>query len=208
MTTLNHPTAPPSTPGTAILDMQSTKGLVNPSLLSRPVMPPPLESVTHVLLHAFLIGNCALCLAVLWSRAPVATFAVFLAWTVCSYLLIFLLAWSGMPRESILVVLLYSLRSPATPLERVGTATPQPSSVGFPFPEGQGPYQHQPAYRTAHDNEYPTSLSHAGHTIDDDIDDEEDEETRQRRIEEEMSRRDVSIVTVPKRKLYLTNPER
>ena len=36
--------------------------------------------------------------------------------------------------------------------------------------------------------------------------DEEDEETRQRRIEEELSRRDVSIVTVPKRRLYLLNP--
>lgn len=40
-----------------------------------------------------------------------------------------------------------------------------------------------------------------------DDDDDEDEESRQRRIEEEMSRRDVSIVTVPRRKLFLTNPE-
>jgi len=41
---------------------------------------------------------------------------------------------------------------------------------------------------------------------DDDPDDDEDEETRQRRIEGEMNRRDVSIVTVPKRKLWIANP--
>ena len=37
-------------------------------------------------------------------------------------------------------------------------------------------------------------------------DDEEDEDTRQQRMEEEMNRRDVSIVTVPKRKLWIANP--
>ena len=37
-------------------------------------------------------------------------------------------------------------------------------------------------------------------------DDDEDDELQQRRIEQEMERRDVSIVTVPKRKLFLTNP--
>jgi hypothetical protein len=35
---------------------------------------------------------------------------------------------------------------------------------------------------------------------------DEDEETRQRRIEDEIARRDVSIVTVPKRKLWVVNP--
>ena len=43
--------------------------------------------------------------------------------------------------------------------------------------------------------------------MEDDEDDDVDEETRQRRIEEEISRRDVNIVTVPKRRLFLMNPE-
>ena len=82
-------------------------------------------------------------------------------------------------------------------------------SVAVPFPqEGRGPYQHhQPPYRATlsagPDHDYPMSTSH-GHDVD--YDDDEDEDTRQRRIEDELSRRDVSIVTVPKRRLYLLNP--
>ena len=51
-------------------------------------------------------------------------------------------------------------------------------------------------------------LSTARHHEDgeDDPYDDEDEETRQHRIEDEMNRRDVSIVTVPKRKLWIANP--
>jgi hypothetical protein len=40
----------------------------------------------------------------------------------------------------------------------------------------------------------------------DDNDDDLDDDTRQRVIEEEMQRRDVSIVTVPRRKLWIANP--
>lgn len=40
----------------------------------------------------------------------------------------------------------------------------------------------------------------------DDDDDDIDEDTRQRQIEEEMGRREVSIVTVPRRRLWITNP--
>lgn len=60
---------------------------------------------------------------------------------------------------------------------------------------------HQPPYRAIPGQ--PTSIEDAG----DDEDDEEDEVTRQRRMEDEMGRRDVSILTtVPKRRLWITNP--
>ena len=190
---------------------------MNNTLPTHPVMPGLLESFTHLLLHAALLALCAVALAALWSRAPRGAFAAFLAWTLVFYILIIALAWRGIPRESILTVVLHRLRSSpghgGSP-GQLGTTTPHaPSSVGLdaiPFPsDGHGGiYQHQPPYRTAHDSEYPTSLSHAGHTtLDDDADDDEDDEMRQRRIEDEMSRRDVSIVTVPRRKLFLTNPE-
>ena len=50
-------------------------------------------------------------------------------------------------------------------------------------------------------------MSYAGlRSETEEIDSDEDEDTRQRRIEDEMARRDVSIVTVPKRKLWVANP--
>lgn len=80
----------------------------------------------------------------------------------------------------------------------------------LPFPtEPRGPYLHQPPYRTAHEDDY-YSTSHGGHRSDateaEEAESEEDDDTRQRRMEGEMGRRDVSIVTVPKRKLWITNP--
>lgn len=71
--------------------------------------------------------------------------------------------------------------------------------------QNAGPYLHQPPYRTAATDEY--SHSHAGpRSLEADDDDDVDEVTRQRMIEEEMDRREVSIVTVPKRRLWVTNP--
>ena len=212
LTQLNQRPQCPPTPGTTALDMQSTRGLVDSAVPVHPTMPSPLESLTHILLHAFLIALSIVALIALWSRAPIATFAVFLAWTVCCYLAILALAWCGVPRESILSVVFFRLRSSPPPPGRLGTSTPHPpSSVGLdaiPFPaEGHGVYQNQPLYRAAHDSEYPTSLSHTGHGIDDDPDDDEDDDTRQRRIEEEMSRRNVSIVTTLKRPLVVVNKD-
>lgn len=163
------------------------------------IMPNALDTLIHVLLHAFLLALCILSIIALWNRASVATFAIFIAWTACFYLIIFVLAWYGIPNESILTLFVSRLRNPRVPEQSV--------AQGVPFPTaGTGPYQHQPSYRVTRDHEYPTSISHGGMTVEDDEDDEDDE-TRQRRIEEEMSRRDVSIVTVPKRRLFLTNPE-
>lgn len=72
----------------------------------------------------------------------------------------------------------------------------------FPSDPRGGPYIHQPLFRRALSSHEDDILSSENH--DDDGDD--DEHARQRRIEQEMDRRDVSIVTVPKRKLWITNP--
>ncbi|KAL4242047.1 hypothetical protein ABKN59_000582 [Abortiporus biennis] len=176
-----------STPGTT--GLESTRGLMGQSTLPPPPqMPPPFQAVIHVLLHAFLLGLCILALSALWLRGPKAAFGVFLGWTVMFYSILFTLSWRGIPRE---------------PLSDIGL-----ESIPFPS-DSRSPYQHhQPPFRAAGDYEgYPTS-SQGGHgTLEVDDDDDVDEETRQLRIEEEMNRRDVSIVTVPKRKLFLTNPE-
>lgn len=188
----------PPTPGT--VEGMSMKDTIPDTTLpgQPPLMPGALDTLIHVLLHAFLLAVCVLSIIALWNRASVAAFAVFIAWTVLFYVLILVLAWHGVPSESVLTVLLARLRSPPPP---------DPAAGGVPFPTaGTGPYQHQPTYRVTHEHEYPTSISHGGMTVEDD-DDDEDDDARQRRIEEEMSRRDVSIVTVPKRRLFLTNPE-
>ncbi|TCD70819.1 hypothetical protein EIP91_001509 [Steccherinum ochraceum] len=193
----------PPTPGTAALDIPSTRGLVAPPPFS-PRMPAPFEAVIHFLLHAFLLGLSVVCLIALWTRAPKGAFAVFLAWVIIFYCIIFYFSSRGVPHESLLAVFITRVSTnptlapptptPSRPLSELGTDT-------VPFPGG--PYAHQPPFRVAQEDEYPTS--HQGHGSTED-DDDEDDDTRQRRIEEEMSRRDVSIVTVPRRKLFLTNP--
>ncbi|KAI0092066.1 hypothetical protein BDY19DRAFT_884931 [Irpex rosettiformis] len=193
----------PSTPGTAVMEIRSTKGLMdNPSSPVHPELPSALEALLHILLQAFLLALCILSLIALWQRAPKATFIIFLIWTVGFYVLVFALAWNGIPRVSLLSVLVNRLRTNPSAQPSRDTTSPD----GGPFSNGQGPYQNQPSYRAANESDYPTSLSHAGHTIDD-YDDDEDDDTRQRRMEDEMSRRDVNIITVPKRKLVPKNPD-
>jgi len=213
---LNHTTHDPPTPGTTAIDMLSTSGLMSGPLAHQlPHMPHPLVGSVHVLFHALLLSLCILSLVELWVRAPTAAFIIFLVGTVAFYVALFVLAFYGIPRVSILSTIVYRLRGgePRSP----AVATPVPSrplsTAGseVPFPESRSPYQHhQPPYRrttSAGPDEYPTSVSHGHGTAEVDDEDEDDEDARQRRIEEEMSRRDVSIVTVPRRKLFLTNPE-
>ena len=127
---------------------------------------------------------------------------------VAFYAALLVLAWNGRPRDSTVTILLGRLRGGSS--ADANGATPVPSrplsasGIDFP-PDPRGPYLHQPLFRAANDDEY-YSTSHAnGHDEADDGSDI-DEDTRQRRIEEEMGRRDVSIVTVPKRKLWVANP--
>lgn len=189
-----HRAQAPSTPGTAVMDMGLTAPLHDPSMLGQPIMPNALDSLIHLLLHAFLLALCILSIIALWQRANVATFAVFLVWTVCFYLFIFALAWNGIPSESILTVIISRLKNTPPPPE-----APPVAQGGVPFPRAgtPGPYQNHPAYRTAHDHEYPASSTHGGMTVEDDDDDD---------AEESMNRREVALVTVPKRRLVLVNP--
>ncbi|KAI9001435.1 hypothetical protein BD414DRAFT_574874 [Trametes punicea] len=210
----------PWTPGTTPMEVTSTNGLMagHQTPCEHPVLPTPFEGFIHVLFHALLLALSVFSLVTFWQRGPKVAFGVFLAWTVVFYVILVSLAWNGYPRESILSVIFSRLRAEPvafSPVPRVGSPSgsrPMSTneSVAVPFPsEGRGPYQHhQPPYRAAlsAEHDYPTSLSHGHGSPDVDDDDEEDEDTRQRRIEEELSRREVSIVTVPKRRLYVLNP--
>jgi hypothetical protein len=174
------------------------------------------EVAFRIIFHALLLGLCGLCLVQLWQRGPVTAFVVFLVWTVGSYIAFAALAWQGRPRTSILTVTFSRLRAKPHPHQTnpplqqdsrpISSATPEPS---IPFTsDSRGPYLHSPPFRAAPgDESYDVMGTGRQHEDgEDDPDDDEDEETRQRRIEDEMNRRDVSIVTVPKRKLWIANP--
>ncbi|KAL0949966.1 hypothetical protein HGRIS_009986 [Hohenbuehelia grisea] len=197
----------PSTPHT-------TDALVTTNLQpqdTRPSIPAPFAAFIHILLHIFILGLSIITLVALWMRAPRALFAVFLIWTMGFYVVLVWLSWHGRPEKSILSVILYRLRAdPHHPSSEPMTPSSQPLAVPaeneqYPFPSdprGAGPYLHQPHYHVA-----MSEYSHAGPRSEETDDDpNEDEDTRQRRIEDEMGRRDVSIVTVPKRKLWIANP--
>ncbi|KAL6309597.1 hypothetical protein BKA93DRAFT_722793 [Sparassis latifolia] len=214
---LNRRVHDPPTPGTTAMEMRSTSGLMSPTAYATalPEMPQPVDCILRVLFHAFLLGLTIISLVALWFHAPKATFIVFLVVTVMFYITLLLLAFHGRPKESILTVVvhrLFTTHLPAGPSAAIPHRLSTDGSEAIPFPtDVRGPYQHHhPPFRTTMSglDEYPTSVSHEHGTAEyEDDDNEEDEDARQRRIEEEMSRRDVSIVTVPKRKLFLTNPE-
>uniref|UniRef100_A0A0W0FJP0 Uncharacterized protein n=1 Tax=Moniliophthora roreri TaxID=221103 RepID=A0A0W0FJP0_MONRR len=208
----------PSTPGT----MDALMGPSDPVESPRQTKFPStiLEVTTRMMLQISLCGLCVISLIALWSRASKAFFAVFLAWTLLYYAILILLAWKGRPTTSILSTVISRLRStPQPPIhERSShTATPTPlaTTSGYPFPasgSSTSPYiHHNPPHHTV-----PSSLgqddvfSYTGprsmETADHEDDEDEDEYTRQQRIESEMERREVSIVTVPKRKLWVANP--
>lgn len=200
-----------STPNTA--DMLSTRALMPAPAFPRTTyeLPPPFELSLRIFFHVLVLALCVLSLVALWYRAPMSLFAVFLLWTVIFYISLFALAWQGRPGKSILTTLAARVRGPLPqPAVSPGTPTSRPLSMTgtdqYPFPtETRGPYLHQPPYRATGHDDVSTSQSPRSVETDDD-DDDIDEDTRQRRIEEEMGRREVSIVTVPKRRLWITNP--
>lgn len=75
---------------------------------------------------------------------------------------------------------------------------------------GNSPYAyHQPSWRRAvSPDDDLTRTSHGRPTVETDVDDDDDEDeaSRQRRMEDELERRDVHIVTVPRKRLWITNP--
>ncbi|KAF8913884.1 hypothetical protein CPB84DRAFT_1669330 [Gymnopilus junonius] len=157
--------------------------------------------VVHILTQVSIMGLCAATLAELWSRAPRYLFAIFLVWSIAYYIVMISLAWVQRPATSILTVLLWRLRGNAT--------SPVPlRSSSEPSAGGQGPYTlHRPPYHAATHVDETSYIHTAPLSVEtDDNDDDLDEDTRQRLIEEEMERREVSIITVPRRKLLIANP--
>ena len=191
----------------------SAQGLSDPpsAKVHPPLVPPKGEIILHVLMHTLIMALCILSLVELWSRAPIAPFVAFLVWTIGFYAFLVMMSWNGRPQRSALTVLLCHIQGNNVQPIAAPIATPSPSrpisTTGtdqFPFPqEPRSPYLHQPLFHTAAED----AMSYAGlRSETEEIESDEDEDTRQRRIEDEMARRDVSIVTVPKRKLWVANP--
>ena len=158
------------------------------------------EVIFRVLLQASLLGLCTITLIALWSHASQVGFAVFLAWTVAFYITMFIFAWHLRPKTSILATICSRLFH-RPPHQSISSPISQPNPQSSP-----GPYVHHPPYHTAIASE-EASVSHGARpSLETDEDEDFDEERRQRTIEDEMGRREVSIVTVPKRKLWITNP--
>jgi hypothetical protein len=161
--------------------------------------PPAPEIAFRVLLQASLLGLCVITLIALWFRASRAAFAAFLAWTTAFYIVMFIFAWHLRPKTSILAIICSRLFH--RPYEQAITSrTPPPNPQPSP-----GPYFHHPPYHAAVASD--ASISHGAHrTSEADDHSDIDEDMRQRTIEDEMGRREVSIVTIPKRKLWIANP--
>ncbi len=189
----------------------SAQGLSDPpsAKVQPPLVPPKGEITLHVLMHVLILSLCIISLVELWNRAPLAPFVAFLVWTLAFYALLVIMSWNGRPQHSALTFVLGHIQRNAQPIA-APIATPNPSrpismagTDQFPFPqEPRSPYLHQPLFHAAED-----ATSYAGlRSETEELESDEDEDTRQRRIEDEMARRDVSIVTVPKRKLWVANP--
>ncbi|KAF8231918.1 hypothetical protein L208DRAFT_1274765 [Tricholoma matsutake] len=157
------------------------------------------EILFRVLLQGSLLGLCVVTLIALWSPSR-AAFAVFLAWTVAFYMAMLTYAWHLRPKTSILAVICSRLfHRPQN--QSTSSPTPPLNSQSLP-----GPYVHHPPYHTTVTSD-EASISHGvRRSLETDEPDDVDEDMRQRAIEDEMGRREVSIITIPKRKLWITNP--
>ncbi|KAF5388241.1 hypothetical protein D9615_000402 [Tricholomella constricta] len=160
------------------------------------------EMILHIIIQAAFLGMSIFTMIALWSRAPKAAFGVFLAWTAAFYIIMFTFAWHLRPERSLLSAIRSRQRLQPPDMSNLTT---RPGSI---TEASISPYvHHQPPYRLATGTD-DVSLSHAGprSTEADDEDDGIDDDTRQRMIEDEIGRRDVSIITTPKRKLWIANP--
>ncbi|KAJ3769522.1 hypothetical protein FB446DRAFT_747720 [Lentinula raphanica] len=171
-----------------------------------PQMPDSKDIVLHILLQSLILGLIIISLVKLWPSSLVG-FIVFLVWTIAFYFAFVVLAWNGKPNTSILAVILARLRAePGTHASQYLASQSPPLSAPdhYAFPQGSGPYYHEPPFQVA----ASTDLSHGGpRSMETDDDDEEDEDSRQQRIESEMDRREVvTVTTVPRRKLWIANP--
>lgn len=154
--------------------------------------------VLHTLVQICILGLSALTLVALWTRAPHYLFIIFLLWIMAYYVAMIALAWNGYPASSLLTAALWGLRSRAHTAHMLDPLNTDPRNT-------QGPYaHHRPPFRASI---HPDDLSYPhGRPLGVEMDDDLDDDTRQRLMEEEMERRDVSIITVPRRKLWVANP--
>ena len=196
----------------ATVDMQSQLALMTTVAdpLSQAEMPHLFDAILGIVSHLALLALCVLSLVALWFLTSRVGFAVFLIWTLAFYIILSLCAWYGRPSKSILTVLISRLHASPSPAPPRPTPSPLPLSIDqYSFPtDARGPYvHHQPPFRVAGTDEISTSHGVLRSPEDDDDEDDADEDVRQQRIEDEMARRDVSIITVPRKKLWITNPE-
>ncbi|KDQ20516.1 hypothetical protein BOTBODRAFT_124153 [Botryobasidium botryosum FD-172 SS1] len=192
-------------PGT---DLASTSTVSSPA----PTSPDTLQGIANLVTHAFIIFACVFCLITLFASGPLVAFIIFLIWTVAFYFSLVLMAWFHIPGVSYLSLFIARLRGethvpmPTEPADLHATS----SSVPTPLTQSYfSPYIHQPPYRrvdgmSRDDSERASRLSrNPRSTVV--SDDDEDDDDRQREMEIEMARRDVSVITVPKRRLVIAN---
>ncbi|KAH8830881.1 hypothetical protein DL96DRAFT_1526225 [Flagelloscypha sp. PMI_526] len=173
--------------------------LQNDTMPSHLMMPSPFVVVFRLFLHAVLLGCCVLILVALWYDSPHYSFAIFLVWIVLFYISMVFTSWRQLARRSVLTVLIARLQGHGPIM------SPNLPPISSPD-KTPSPYLHTPSHTLAHPDQTPAGARSVDTDHEDD-DEDEDETTAQRRMEEEMDRRQVSIVTVPKRKLWVTNPE-
>ncbi|KAG5724371.1 hypothetical protein E4T56_gene16053 [Termitomyces sp. T112] len=158
----------------------TTDGLVavTASLSSQPraKFPTVSEMVINTIIQGLLLGLSILTLIILWSRAPKYGFVIFLTWTVIFYV----------------AMAIFALRHHQPGLDPI-----PPSFLSGVTP---GPYVHQPSHRLASAADEISSYQGGPRSA------ETDEQDDDVDVEEEMRRRDVSIITIPRRKLWIANP--
>lgn len=162
---------------------------------------------------AVLYSNIGLQVVILWALVFwIVTFAILpstlglalvAAAAALYYIGLVALAWTGYPRRSVLVVAVSRLRGDPTD---AALANAPPSTPGgfspVPTTSPGRPYIHSPLWRPAREDDVGSGARSMESEAEDD---DEDDAARQARIEEEMARRDVSIFTVPKRRLVVRN---
>jgi hypothetical protein len=169
--------------------------------------PWPILRILRVIFHFCLLGNLAFALASLFQLGNRAGFAVLLAWCVVAYAIIF---WTLVyrPRNSLLLLLREKfIDHPHPQPETMITepfanmakdpSSPVASNNRYPSPSAQFTSVEYPPSNSIYSQPRPVETDHE--------EDHEDDEEKQLRIEQEMQRRDVSIVTVPRRQLRITN---
>ncbi|KAF5331522.1 hypothetical protein D9611_007682 [Ephemerocybe angulata] len=189
----------------------TTASLVPASAQSPSTRDPPsfLLVAAYLVAQAGFIGIFVITLIAMWRHGPLVGFILFLVGITLFYITIL---WSPhrLPVEDYLFSFSCLRRRRglnSSPIPGPAPVTAPQSPPVQPAPHVQGPYLHAPPFSRTRSN---FGVGGSGRPVspeeNEDDDDDMDENARQRMIEDEMSRRDVSIVTTPKRKLWVVNP--